>query len=950
MEKTMTQGLYDQIANNEDGNIEDNVQLISARLYFYKLQKPYALEKGKERFDNVVIGDTHKNVMLVNDNDNCSVVLDGYIGKWEQSVEMKDRTFDTKEFKQDIKRQVLVDGDLEWLQDGTWIISFNEPYNKDSNFDEFWVFSALQKEYGWRNGEANFPIMVGDKEVADPYYNQIREDGGNVLYLMQNTQYNTLNGNALLVNWGTPIYLNEAEKQWTLKEIIVKGDWNNSAFHSIELQGMNSLYGKVMNSPLQVEKIPFLINPISLENITKFWSMWFSDKVLALGEVEEFIRNDSITGYDLDKLLLLDEKATGILWDSAKDGQAKIISGDIQLEVATGTFDYEIPHNTLQGNKMVSPYKVPTYTKKKFTLYSNNESEIVEFYSGRVNTGTFTWKWRSYPHDTRNNWSYLNHNETAYAWIYNLTPKFSNITIQDSKGNYHTFNNGMLWEFDLKINDQVMRIDFDKTLKEVSFGRLNATPMGKRNIYKFVDYLKTEDSPNNNMSLLIKGSFENKLQNIVIKGTSYADNNRLIKLLKKLIQFTWYYKRGFPSALFNDRGTPLNMSAKIKDKFSNSNYAPNQVITNIIEDYKMKFPNDMKTEQWRNFMAILPMLGDYILCDYCIDGGLNDQHKAMLPWYFELNSSLGSISKWTDSDNSEEFSFDIDNDGSIIIEDSVIENEKVPSSAWVKFDLDCRLRSQFFNLNRDKNTGQVSITNKFDTIDRQPNITVGALQRTYPTFDSEMAESDISTIPYNMNLSDDYLRYMFNLFIPKTLTLQDFIGIIGAGTKFNANFTKTDYFGLTTFFEDGTPPLSLKVVDNVVPTQFDLKGLFGNELEFEFVFTKEVDETFDGNIINKGNVGTKTEEEWLAMMIPNKTVFYGAIKNRIWNGTGFALTDGSGGRDYPLSEALTYVAQQENDNEISINGERSDTFKSFSFKSKIFNDNDDRICRTSFLI
>lgn len=955
MENQMSQGLYDQIANNENGKIEDNTQLFSAKLYFYKLQKPYAIEKGQERYDNVVIGDTYKNVMLINDDDDCSIVLDGYIGQWEQSLEMSDRTFDTKEFSQKIKRQVVLDGDLEWTQDGTWIMSVNKPFTKDSKLDDFWVVSSMQREFGWRKGEPNYE--------GDEYYNPIRHDGGSILYLLQISEFNTLNGNALIVNWGHPLYLKEGDQEWNLKEILIKGNWNNTAFHSIELQGMNQLYGKITNSNLQVEKLPFLINPISLENISKFWSMWFSDKILPFGLVEKFVREESITGYGLEQLLTLGNQTDETLWND----EAEILDANVYFEIEHTSKKFQL--NGGGTKTLSSPWSEPSFQIKPIEIFSNRETEAVEFYAHRGTGGSFAWRWyqNRYPEDRRNNWTYsVGGNETAFAWSYKLVPKFGSITIRDKNGNQHTFNSAALMNFDLKYhkNREEINIDFNKDdNKSVYFYRYKTSEMGPggtpitkyNNTVNFCGNIIGWDDETHKLLLSLP-----KQKKVLIKGQNYTNNGRLIKLLKSLIQYSWYYKKGFPSALFSETGKPLNMSAKIKDKFANSNYAPNQVITNLIEDYKMQFPQDLKTEQWRNFMAILPMLGDYILCDYCVDGGLNDQHKAILPWYLELRSSLGRINKWTDSDGDGNDEILIDNDNQVITEEDVIEGTKSPISAWYKSDLDVYLRSEFFDFVRDENNN-VSITNKFHNIDRQPNITVGTLQRTYPTFDSEMAESDISTIPYNMNLSDDYLRYMFNLFIPKDMKLQDFIGVIGAGQNYNANFTKSDYYGLTTFFEDETPNLSLQVMDNVVPTQFDLKGLFGNELEFEFIFRDETEialtrhnyaeyedklELIKASLSNEDYfmVEPKEETEKAAANFDKK--YYWNEEKQVF----IADKDANGNDTVSFETLMKYVKKEWNDNRYANFYFVSGFKKSFSFTSKIFNDNDDRICRTSFLI
>lgn len=84
-------------------------------------------------------------------------------------------------------------------------------------------------------------------------------------------------------------------------------------------------------------------------------------------------------------------------------------------------------------------------------------------------------------------------------------------------------------------------------------------------------------------------------------------------------------------------------------------------ITQIIKNWEYKYPAKKTTDEYIRAIQFLAACGEWVKCDYCIDGGLNNLHKTILPYYLDLTTEISKTSEITKLNfklNSLRFDFD----------------------------------------------------------------------------------------------------------------------------------------------------------------------------------------------------------------------------------------------------------------------------------------------------
>ncbi|BDT04962.1 hypothetical protein [Spiroplasma ixodetis] len=108
----------------------------------------------------------------------------------------------------------------------------------------------------------------------------------------------------------------------------------------------------------------------------------------------------------------------------------------------------------------------------------------------------------------------------------------------------------------------------------------------------------------------------------------------LQQLLLDMLTYTYNYNKNF------DGFTPDKLTTKIailRAKFEGQK--PDEIITNLLKQWELDYPNYKNLAQIQIFKQIVIMLSKNIYSTLSINKGLNDDYKLLLPYYFELKSS-----------------------------------------------------------------------------------------------------------------------------------------------------------------------------------------------------------------------------------------------------------------------------------------------------------------------
>lgn len=1075
-----SQSQQDQIANIPEelvklGDAWGGIGTGSEVFYFYKLQRIYKRSKDENQTKLIEIGNNTKSIFCVDESEDNFEMVRGFVGQWEQSMEIEEKTNSTKIFNNQKKRRLLCISTMEFLQSGTWIVSIGKPLDAKSDLTKTWIAMGVQSEMGWAQDEQ--PMNYLDLDEIKPLeldeHDPIREMAKEVI-LIDHTSFKNVNGTSLVITFGSPLLLEDEEdtidpttgeevlgRKWNLDRIRVKGNWQNSLFHSIELRGMNKLVGDITNIQVQANKSPIPINPLTLKSTSNFYSLWLTEKVMEFGKLSKLLKGQT----SLNNLLWLETSPE----KSSYVGKGRILTADFEFvkkyeKVNAFRLDTNVwPIPNLMGKRLWvnnnSNGKSKGFTLSPYNdIIPTNNLKLGEFntwWGALANNNSVSFYWNGYEPDQRKS---LNNNDTRTTnFTYLFKPRQGVVTFVDDKGKIRTVNraivkNAKFSTYTGSLKRKNFEIFEDGLLFVQNAGSIylrdnivdvnRVFSMSFKKDTGLTPELVEDRWPNdNNAGLFIRVdkqvdnveqiylNLKEDEHDIEVFVAEDTDGDRLKKLLDNMILYTWYYKNGFPSAKFDTGGNPLNMGGMVKNKFTNSNYTPQQVITNLVEQYKQDYPEDIKTEQFKNFLNIVMMLGDNILSDYNINGGLNDHHKVLLPWYLDIKLIVGKVATWFDGDIIQPDgtpNLKIDNTQRLVREIVSATNEEDKDfvtvdggryslkdiSARVIPELPYELKSSFFDLEHYKETGVLKVLN--NDVHKQPTITTTQVNRTYESFDDDMSESDISTIPADMTLSGDYMKYMFNMLLPnvrdvtkieeetrnETRELVDYdwstlVTTSNIGKGINQSFTKREIQNfIPNEFQD-IEYVDLDIEENVgaFPEQFELKGLFGNNLKFEFMFAKYLEDdilnrnlkkdmlrtlnsmlvvfeecfkTKDYNVINSSYKNVENDyEEFLTLMQqvnldlnPNYDVdkYTNELKNMIEPIKKY--------NENPITEEPTTTAwvlikgvyllivgavkSQINYVENNLVNEIKGT--SFEIETDIFNDFDDRVCLTQIIL
>lgn len=903
MDNNMQQEL-DALSNNNQQQIEDAKQTLSyTRVYAYRLYKPTCFDIEKPRFENIVVGDDVKSFFRVHkDTANCYYEFDAFKDKLELSMENSVETNDEQTFERTLKRRIIsIGSDISFLDEGNWIFSFDEQINENTDFTKLWVFSANQQEVGFVSYEKDAEILeLGDER------NPARDLEKSLIMVSMDT-FKNLNGYSLSIQYGLPIIIKE---DYNLTKINFNGKIYNSLFNQIELRTLDNenMYN---NKLLLAKKVPIILNTIENQQNAKFNNLWALPNMLNISTLIDLLTNNN-----LDNLLKMQE---GVGTDVVYEGKGRILQADVFL---TPDFDKATWINKKDGinGKKRDIMDKELSNVKKFEINEFTDDLTNGFFGQqKIKNGAHPFRknqiWKEWPNNPTEHKSWAANNDNGFLYqgdYYIIRNQIGIIRYIDEKGETHTVNNAQIQKADLKFKVQeyyenghewnetkIKNFTNKETLffawgwaspNKKSMGIGMGIPRKMSNNLNTFEYglelaksytttelgedgiFLTHDSPGTNRTsrLTPKFGWSDEINDIKIVG-SYSNNvNRLSDLLKKLITFTNAYKNGFPQAKFSSIGSPLNFMAKVKDKFTNSNYAPQQVITNLIEDYKMRNPKDLETEQWNLFLKFVPMLGNYILSDYNISGGLNDQHQILLPWYLELKNTPSKYSEWIDSENREEslpttkINILIDNTNETFKETGEITDideskYSLPYISCIHMGvLEIVVKSKWFDLSNFDYNNKISM---------QPSFSTSQVSRAFKELNNQLKESDISTIPVDMNLSDEYTSNIFNILLNDKDNIIDYLQqFVGSNSTENWDEEKLkelleivknkninnilNEFSIRELDDDENEVININIdnYDFDLPTLLSFKGLFGNNFNIEFIWEKtETDE--EGNTI-----------------------------------------------------------------------------------------------------
>ncbi|UNF61880.1 hypothetical protein [Spiroplasma poulsonii] len=111
---------------------------------------------------------------------------------------------------------------------------------------------------------------------------------------------------------------------------------------------------------------------------------------------------------------------------------------------------------------------------------------------------------------------------------------------------------------------------------------------------------------------------------------------KLEEVLRNMLTYRYNYDRKFYGAKFDEKGNPINESAKTKQLFEGQK--PENVIDGLFEEWKFNNPTYLSDIAVKRFKQVVYMLSNYVYSNMAINKGYNDDIKLVSPYYFELLS------------------------------------------------------------------------------------------------------------------------------------------------------------------------------------------------------------------------------------------------------------------------------------------------------------------------
>ncbi|WHQ37191.1 hypothetical protein [Spiroplasma sp. SV19] len=162
--------------------------------------------------------------------------------------------------------------------------------------------------------------------------------------------------------------------------------------------------------------------------------------------------------------------------------------------------------------------------------------------------------------------------------------------------------------------------------------------------------LKVQELPNDkNVEKIIEGGVmgvyqagwlatagTNDYGDIVLEFEDAPIEGKLKDVMLNYLTYRYNYDRKFPGAEYDEKGNPVNDSAKLRQKFEGQK--PEDVIDGLFEEWKFNNPTYLMEQAVQNFKQIIYMLSNYSYTRLAVNKGYNDDYKILLPYYFELIS------------------------------------------------------------------------------------------------------------------------------------------------------------------------------------------------------------------------------------------------------------------------------------------------------------------------
>jgi len=287
---------------------------------------------------------------------------------------------------------------------------------------------------------------------------------------------------------------------------------------------------------------------------------------------------------------------------------------------------------------------------------------------------------------------------------------------------------------------------------------------------------------------------------ILIEIQSSEVYGKLEKVLRDMLTFRYNYDRKFRGAKYDEKGNPINESAKIKQLFEGQK--PEDVIDGLFENWKFKNPTYLNEKAVKRFKQIIYLLSNYVYSNMAVNKGYNDDIKLFSPYYFELLSEP-KIKEGKDEEAYYEFQDCIVQLKSSYFDFSDLKNKnyyEMQKSNIKIIDNDIsenpvyKLESNFFNW--------LSITNELET----NNIP--------------------SLIPSEIKLSDgEYGKYLTNLIISDDKVQQALEELYGYHKK-GTVYSKSEWLNLINSFVENNIKIYFSQSISVL-NQIEISGIWG---------------------------------------------------------------------------------------------------------------------------
>ncbi len=126
-----------------------------------------------------------------------------------------------------------------------------------------------------------------------------------------------------------------------------------------------------------------------------------------------------------------------------------------------------------------------------------------------------------------------------------------------------------------------------------------------------------------------------------------TDKDSLKLVLLNYLTYRYNYDRKFQEAKYDEKGSPINKSAKLRQKFEGQK--PENVIDGLFENWKLDNPTLINCNSVKIFKQTIYMLSNYTYSKYAINKGYNDDIKLFSSYYFKLISKpteIGEVGYW----------------------------------------------------------------------------------------------------------------------------------------------------------------------------------------------------------------------------------------------------------------------------------------------------------------